>query len=80
MGEHDNNHDSEQYDQREVEAVLNVNGAAKRGETPEAPALVVMSGRLNGSIPGKHVALKPVEQNKKIDWEIPRKILHSSIG
>jgi diacylglycerol kinase (CTP) len=79
MGEQDDDYDSEQYDQREVEAVLNVNGAAKHGETPEGP-VVVMNGRLNGSVSGKHVALKPVEQINKIDWEIPRKVLHSSIG
>ena len=80
MGEQDDDYDSEQYDQREVEAVLNVNGTAKHGESPEAPVVVVMNSRLNGSIPGNHVALKLVEQNKKIDWEIPRKVLHSSIG
>lgn len=77
MGELDDNYDSEQYDQREVEAVLTVNGAAKRGETPDAPVVVVMNGRLNNSVAGKPVTLKPVE---KIDWEIPRKVLHSSIG
>jgi diacylglycerol kinase (CTP) len=80
MGEQDGDYDSEQYDQREVEAVLNVNGGAKRAEAPKAPVVVVMNGRLNRSATGNHVPFKPMDQIKKIDWEIPRKALHSSIG
>jgi len=78
MCERDDDYDSEQYDQREVEAVLNANVTAKHGETPGAP-VVVMNGRLTGSATGKHLTLK-LAGNKKIDWEIPRKVLHSSIG
>ena len=77
MDEQDDDYDSEQYDQREVEAVLNVHGSAKLGETPEAPVVLVVNGRPNGSVTG---VLKSAEQSKKVDWEIPRKALHSSIG
>jgi diacylglycerol kinase (CTP) len=80
MGEQDDDYDSEQYDQREVELVLNASASAKRAEAPQAPVVVVMNGRLNGSAAANHVSFKPVEQIKKIDWEIPRKALHSSIG
>jgi len=37
------------------------------------------NGHTNG-IPHQDETMSPTEKTKKIDWEIPRKVLHSSIG
>jgi hypothetical protein len=35
---------------------------------------------VNGHALGNGVAVKKTDRRQKIDWEIPRKLLHSSIG
>ncbi|RDB30196.1 CTP-dependent diacylglycerol kinase 1 [Hypsizygus marmoreus] len=73
----------EKLDLSEVEAVLNGTAHFTSGSSPEN----FKSRRSNGtaikaavSSPSDAVGTSREVEQKKIDWEIPRKLLHSSIG
>jgi hypothetical protein len=58
-----------------------VSDANKLADVDEALERVALNGNVhaNGIVP-TNKTIAPTAQVKKIDWEIPRKVLHSSIG
>jgi diacylglycerol kinase (CTP) len=66
--DNDSNDSNEEKDREETEEM---------GEVAQS----LLNGRLKSPSPSKAVQpSKDAKEKKKIDWEIPRKVLHSSIG
>jgi hypothetical protein len=55
-----------------------VSDANKLANVDEALERVALNG--NGHAAHTDKTIAPTAQVKKVDWEIPRKVLHSSIG
>jgi hypothetical protein len=58
-----------------------VSDANKLANVDEALERVALNGNAHANgIANADKTIAPAAQAKKIDWEIPRKVLHSSIG